>query len=220
MQQAVKTCANFVRYLVCGAARQLFHLFLRPAFCGSQHGLTNVLLCLCGSSHCFCGCFNFCCLVRKGSHCCFVCFSPFLFCGASRCFFGFMSYIVFSWHHPSLRAVSSLSKPGALLQLLSPFFCSSERLAPRQCLNLAGPLLIAALFCPLLCLPFWAALGHPENPRVFFALFPLTLLSGLVSLGSVPSLLLMGFVGFCFVPWQGRPQKQQGLHLRPPFVPG
>ena len=87
MQQAVKTCANFLRYLVCGAARQLFHLFLRPAFCGSQHGLTNVLLCLCGSSHCFCSCFNFCCLVRKGSHCCFVCFSPFLFCGASRCFF-------------------------------------------------------------------------------------------------------------------------------------
>ena len=43
-----------------------------------------------------------------------------------------LTYVVFSWHHPSLRAVSSLSKPGALLQLLSPFFCSSERLAPRS----------------------------------------------------------------------------------------
>lgn len=44
MQQAVKTCANFLRYLVCGAARQLFHLFLRPAFCGSQHGLIHVFI--------------------------------------------------------------------------------------------------------------------------------------------------------------------------------
>ena len=34
--------ADFL-YLVCGAARQLVDLFLRPAFCGSQHGLTNLL---------------------------------------------------------------------------------------------------------------------------------------------------------------------------------
>ena len=34
--------ADFL-YLVCGAARQLVYLFLRPAFCGSQHGLTNLL---------------------------------------------------------------------------------------------------------------------------------------------------------------------------------
>ena len=53
------------------------------------------------------------------------------FAGLPAAFFGFMSYIVFSWHHPSLRAVPSLSKPGALLHLLSDLFCSSEWLAPR-----------------------------------------------------------------------------------------
>ena len=117
--------------------------------------------------------------MHKGSNCCFVRFLPIFFAGLPAAFsFHFLAFL--SWHRLSLRALPSLSKAGSLQPLLSSFLPSSKGLAPRQCLHLAEVLLVAALFCPLLCLPFWATLGHPENLPLVFALFPFCPLVGLV----------------------------------------
>ena len=103
----------------------------------------------------------------------------FFFAGLPAAFsFHFWAFL--SWHRLSLRALPSLSKAGSLQPLLSSLLPSSKGLAPRQCLHLAEVLLVAALFCPLLCLPFWATLGHPENLPLVFAFFPFCPLVGLV----------------------------------------
>ena len=86
--------ADFL-YLVCGAARQLVDLFLRPAFCGSQHGLTNLLSVSLRFFPLLCQLIQ---VLLSGAQGLELLFRPFLtyfFCGAPRRFLlSFLSFFV------------------------------------------------------------------------------------------------------------------------------